>query len=222
MERNIIEEQIEYYRARAGEYDQSLGIGTSSATGGDLNERDDLAEIAQIVRSMGSFNDVLELACGTGIWTQELVKIAASVTALDASPEMLALNADKVADPRVTYAQADLFAWEPDREYDLVFFAFWLSHVPPDLLDSFLDNACNAVRPGGSICIIDQRANFDTEPLTTEGGIYSHRTVQDGRSFTIIKVIYDLGDLAEKLKSRGFEVEVREVGGFFFYILAIR
>src|SRR5262245_17545841 len=128
MERNFIEEQIEYYRARAGEYDQSLGIGNAAPSPESLDEPGELVEIARIVRKMGPFDDVLELACGTGIWTKELANIAAGVTAVDASPEMLGLNAAKVADPRVRYVQADLFAWQPDREYDLVFFAFWLSH----------------------------------------------------------------------------------------------
>jgi trans-aconitate methyltransferase len=52
------------------------------------------------------------------------------VTALDAAPEMLALARNRVADPRVKFVCADLFTWRPDRRYDVVFFGFWLSHVP--------------------------------------------------------------------------------------------
>jgi demethylmenaquinone methyltransferase/2-methoxy-6-polyprenyl-1,4-benzoquinol methylase len=219
MDRRLIDEQIEYYRARAREYDESLGISRIAPTPQASSDLHDFEEIARLLRNMGPFNDILELACGTGIWTQELVNMGANVTALDASPEMLALNSEKLANPNVRYVQADLFAWQPDRQYDLVFFGFWLSHVPPDLLDTFLDKVCSAVRPGGSIAIVDQRTNFEDEPLTTEGGIHSLRTVQDGRSFTIVKVIYDLDLLKEKLSARGFEVEVREVGEFFFWLL---
>ena len=81
---------------------------------------------------------VLELACGTGIWTQELVKVATQVTAVDASAEVIEINREKVKNltpGQVEYVQADLFAWETEREYDLVFFSFWLSHVPPEQLD---------------------------------------------------------------------------------------
>jgi trans-aconitate methyltransferase len=50
---------------------------------------------------------------------------------MDASAAVLAINRSKVGDPRVRYVEADLFAWRPDELYDTVFFAFWLSHVPP-------------------------------------------------------------------------------------------
>src|SRR6266511_3494592 len=29
------------------------------------------------------------------------------------------------------FIRADIFEWVPDRRYDVVFFGFWLSHVPP-------------------------------------------------------------------------------------------
>jgi demethylmenaquinone methyltransferase/2-methoxy-6-polyprenyl-1,4-benzoquinol methylase len=88
---------------------------------------------------MGPFEQVLELACGTGIWTQALLSIGREITAVDAAPEMLEINAWKVANTRVRYQCADLVTWEPDRQYDLVFCAFWLPHVPPNALDAFLD-----------------------------------------------------------------------------------
>jgi trans-aconitate methyltransferase len=53
------------------------------------------------------------------------------VTAVDAAPEMLALARQRVRDLPVEFVQADLFAWQPPRRYDTVFFAFWLTHVPP-------------------------------------------------------------------------------------------
>jgi demethylmenaquinone methyltransferase/2-methoxy-6-polyprenyl-1,4-benzoquinol methylase len=68
-----------------------------------------------------------------------LLSIGREITAVDAAPEMLEINAWKVANTRVCYQCADLFTWEPDRQYDLVFCAFWLSHVPPNALDAFLD-----------------------------------------------------------------------------------
>ena len=33
------------------------------------------------------------------------------------------------------YIEADPFHWQPTEQLDAVFFAFWLSHVPPDRFD---------------------------------------------------------------------------------------
>ena len=52
---------------------------------------------------------MLELAGGTGIWTKQLAQTAAELTVVDASPEMLGINRDRVRDPYVRYITADLF-----------------------------------------------------------------------------------------------------------------
>jgi trans-aconitate methyltransferase len=74
--------------------------------------------------------DVLELACGPGAWTEKLLRHASGLTAVDGASEMLARARARVGDARVRFVQADLFTWTPDRRYDVVFFGFWLSHVP--------------------------------------------------------------------------------------------
>ena len=56
------------------------------------------------------------------------------MTAVDASPEAIAINRARVGRANVDYVEADLFAWTPPARYDLVFMSFWLSHVP----DAFL------------------------------------------------------------------------------------
>jgi hypothetical protein len=47
---------------------------------------------------------------------------------------MLAIAASRVpGGAPVRFVEADLFTWEPDRQYGLVFMGFWLSHEPADL-----------------------------------------------------------------------------------------
>jgi len=79
----------------------------------------------------------MELACGTGIWTEQLLRHAAEITTVDASPEMLGIASRRVESDRVRFVLADIFNWEPDRRYDVVFFGFWLSHVPLERFDAF-------------------------------------------------------------------------------------
>src|SRR5919202_739009 len=138
----VLQEQIAYYRARAHEYDAAVPFGPPPGL--------------HLLQEMGPFEQVLELACGPGLWTQALLAIGREITAVDAAPGMLGINARKVGNTRVRYQCADLFTWEPDQQYDLVFCAFWLSHVPPNALDAFLDRVRRAVRPGGYLVIVDQ------------------------------------------------------------------
>jgi SAM-dependent methyltransferase len=144
------------------------------------------------------------------------------VTAIDASPEMLEINRATVADSRVRYEQQDLFTWQPEREYDLVFVGFWLSHVPPDLLEPFLDRICRAVRPGGHLVLIDQCDDLRDGPVPDREGIYERRRVADGRAFTIVKVYYHPGMLARWVTRAGFDARAHRFGDSFYYVVGKR
>ncbi len=206
MER-IAEEQLAYYRARAPEYDQSLAT------------RDQLEPIKQALRAMGPFAHVIEVACGTGIWTRELVTMSRMVTAIDAAPEMLDINRRRVANTRVIYQVADLFTWEPDRQYDMLFAAFWLSHVPPDRMDLFLCKVERAVCSGGTVFLVDQCNDIRDDPQGDRQGIFQRRRLSDGRRFRIIKVYYHPALLAARLGHLGFDATAERVGESFFSIL---
>ncbi|CAM5739244.1 hypothetical protein SALBM311S_02895 [Streptomyces alboniger] len=54
-------------------------------------------------------------------------------------------------------AQTTLSAdrWQPPRRYDTVFFAFWLSHVPPPRLPDFWNTVSAALAPGSKVIFID-------------------------------------------------------------------
>jgi ubiquinone/menaquinone biosynthesis C-methylase UbiE len=136
---DLLSQQLEYYRARAPEYDQWF-LRQGRYDRGPQANADWFAEVALIRAALAHFNpegDVLELACGTGLWTEQLLSTARSITAVDASPETLALNRERVHSPAVRYLQADLFAWRPEERFDTIFFGFWLSHVPPEKFEPF-------------------------------------------------------------------------------------
>ena len=74
MEHDILNEQIAYYRARAREYDESVG-----ETG---EPKGVFARAMHLLEEMGPFEQVLELACGTGIWTRALLQVGRDITAI--------------------------------------------------------------------------------------------------------------------------------------------
>lgn len=225
MQNDILREQIDYYRARAQEYDESVFASGSYSSKQQfhIKEQEPLDEYAlRVVQSLEPCEHILELACGTGIWTQALLTIGQHITALDASPEMLEINRRKLNNARVHYQQADLFAWEPEQTYDLVFFAFWLSHVPPERLDDFFARVQRAVRPGGQLFIVDQYAPLPDDLLLPQEGIFHTRTLHDGRAFKIVKVFYDLALLEEELAQHGFTVATQKHGDLFFSLVGTR
>ena len=213
MDKDVIQEQIAYYRARAQEYDQSL---VQNGTPNNQQGNGEFEEAARMLRSRGAFKEVLELACGTGIWTRLLLEIGQQVTAIDASPEMLELCRQKVGETRIRYQQADVFEWEPDQRYDLIFFTHWLSHVPPNSLASFLAKVTRAVRPGGQIFIVDQYAPTPEDEEVAVDEIFARRPLADQRTFTIVKVFYNLDALLLRLQRLGFVVIARKLDTSFF------
>src|SRR5260370_331129 len=158
----------------------SLGGGVAGRSG----EQDgrDVAIVLEALDGMRRFDAVLELASGTGWWTQWLAQHGRRVTAVDAAEEMVALNRERVKATNVKYIAADIFAWKPNRKFDLVFFAFWLSHVPHDRFAAFWRLVGDSLAPHGRVFFVDE---LDTEEArgqeTRVGGDAVLRTLEDGR-----------------------------------------
>ncbi len=211
MRDRVLDEQIEYYRARAQEYAASISSTVEMFEPGRA-----------MLLQLGKFDQILELACGTGFWTETLLRMGSQVTAVDAAPEMLNITKARLGEERIKYQQADLFQWEPKGEYDLVFFANWLSHVPPFALDDFLDKVRRAIHPGGYLAIVDQHAPSNTDKEVAKEYIYATRPLENGRQFTIVKAFYKLDDLQKKLERLGFEVTVSKFADVFFFLAGKR
>ena len=160
---------------------------------------------------------MLELAAGSGAFTKELVRSASSLTALDGSPKMLELNRALVKDSRVEYVCADLFSWEPPRQFDFVFFGFWLSHVPTTHFGNFWDTVRAALRPGGRCGFVDEdHRGIQNEAVTSAAGIpTATRTLTDGRSFDIVKVFWHPVELEQELAVWKWRASVRSFGETF-------
>jgi demethylmenaquinone methyltransferase/2-methoxy-6-polyprenyl-1,4-benzoquinol methylase len=223
-----VREQIAYYRARAGEYDEWF-LRQGRYDRGPEASAQWFREIEQIQQALDAFRPgghVLELACGTGLWTQRLLEHAQQITAVDASPEVLALNEHKFGSPRVRYVQADLFDWRPTESYDVVFFSFWLSHVPPERFDAFWDMVAAALSARGRVFFVDSRyeptSTAVNHQLREKQATCVTRRLNDGRTFEIVKVFYEPEDLRERLTRSGWQAQVAATEHYFLYGQAAR
>lgn len=84
FDHDLIDEQIDYYRRRAPEYD-------GSTTPLDEEFADEGLALDAALAAFLPGGEVLEVACGTGSWTCAIAEYADEVTALDSSPEMIRL-----------------------------------------------------------------------------------------------------------------------------------
>ena len=218
----LLSEQLAYYNARAREYDETARPSETADEPGDPAVGGEWQHLVDVVHAVPHAHKVLELACGTGIWTQELLDVADSIVALDGAHEMLEVNRSKLGSSKVHYQQADLFNWKANATYDLVFFAFWLSHVPNDLLDGFLTEAARAVKPGGRLFIIDEPAGGKNISGPAEANAEQTRSLLDGSSFRIVKVYHDVDVLAQNVRGLGFSELDLWLGDYFFYLNAVR
>lgn len=219
----LIEQQKEYYRARAGEYDEWF-LRQGRYDRGPEHRAQWFAEVEEVRAALERFNPagrVLELACGTGWWTEQLVRWADEVTAVDASPEVLELNRIRVSDPKVRRVQADLFQWLPERgAYDAVFFSFWLSHVPPELFKPFWTMVRIALKPGGRAFFVDSLRTVEStakDHVLPDQDVVLERKLNDGRRFNIYKVFYNPAGLEARLTTVNWYGDVHGTENFFLY-----
>ncbi len=224
----IIDEQIAYYRARASEYDEWFLRQGRYDRGPEANARW-FEEVAAVRAALDRFHpagDVLELACGTGLWTERLLAHAHRITAVDAAPEVLELNRQRLHSKKIRYLPADLFAWRPEQRFDCVFFGFWLSHVPPERFESFWQMVADSLRPGGRVFFVDSKF----EPTSTardhklgppDAGTVVRR-LKNGQEYQIVKIFYLREELLRRLTRLGWNAAIRETSNYFLYGDAIR
>lgn len=204
----LLAEQMAYYRAGATQYDRPYA------------EREELRELLSAADGLPIAGDVLELACGTGQWTSVLAARARSVTAVDAAAEVLDIARTRAVSDNVRFVQADLFEWQPPRRYETVFFAFWLSHVPPTRLADFWNFVAAALTPGGRAIFIDDGPAGAAEEEVLAGNTVpaAMRRLDDGSRYRIVKVFHDARTLTDDLTALGWSVRIRTVAANFIGI----
>ena len=87
-----------YYAARANEYERIYY---------KPERQTDLARLRELIPAYFAGRRVLEIACGTGYWTQFIAQRALKVTATDINPETLAVaRAKDIPAGRVEFGRA--------------------------------------------------------------------------------------------------------------------
>jgi protein-L-isoaspartate O-methyltransferase len=199
----VLADQIDYYRRRAGEYD-------ATAYGDVAAARNRIARLIAEMRPAGS---VLEIACGTGLWTEALAELADTVTAIDAAPEVVEIASDRVTSANVSFEVADVFSWTPGARFDVIFFSAWLSHVPTDRFEQFWRLLRGLLTEGGRVLFIDEHVDErGKEAYVADRDEVVERRLGDGSTFRVIKNFVDPEHLELRLGRLGWDCTIRRDG----------
>jgi SAM-dependent methyltransferase len=176
-----------YYAAHAPWHDECMSY-TDNAAMEEL-----LGPIVALVGEMMAGLEVIEVACGTGNWTQVLSRRARRVVAIDSSMEALSLAEAKEYGPaEVEFRVGDAYRLsELGERFTGAFAADWWSHIPRSLLGSFLSGLHSCLAVGSPVAFVDMmpRKHPDLEPYRhdVEGNAICRRTLADGRAFDVVK-----------------------------------
>ncbi len=218
----FLSEQIHYYDERAPEYDDwffRLGRFDRGEDHRKLWETEVRIVRNELARECPN-RLVLEVACGTGLWTEVLARSANRVVCVDASEPMLTRAKSRVGSATVEFIHSDIYHWKPEKQFDLIFFGFWISHIPTDRFENFWSFVNDALAAGGTVFFVDSLYNPETSakdhPTPSRSGIVE-RKLNDGRSYSIIKIFHEPEDLQSRLEALGWTGQVQPTGEFFYY-----
>jgi demethylmenaquinone methyltransferase/2-methoxy-6-polyprenyl-1,4-benzoquinol methylase len=172
-----------YYAARAPYYD---------AVYLKPERRADIAFLLDHLPACFAGRTVLEVACGTGYWTQHIARQAERVVATDATPEPLEFAKLRPNTGRVTFRREDAYALPADLgTFDAAFAGLWFSHVPIELRHAFLRSLHARLEPGARVVLLDNSAVQCRELPITEhdahGNTYQQRVLRDGSTHRVLK-----------------------------------
>lgn len=208
----------DYYRDRAAEYD---------AVYAKPERQDDLATLRGLLTPVAG-GRVLEIAAGTGYWTQVLSASASSVTATDINPETLDVARARPYGPApVSFQLADAYALqEIPGQFDLAFIGFFWSHVLRADLPRFLGGLHDRLGPGATVMVLDNRyvpgSSTPISRTTPEGDTFQLRTLHDGRRYEILKNFPERGQFTADVAAIGADVEWTQLRYFWLATFRLR
>ncbi len=188
----------EYYADRAAEYDEVYRKPERQA---------DLARLKQLLPPLVAGKRVLEIAAGTGFWTQVLASTAAEIVATDLNAETIAIAAQRDYGPAsVALRTADAYELAAvPGEFDVVFCGFWWSHLARADIGRFLAGLRDRTGPGVQLVLVDNRyvagSNIPISRTGPDGDTYQRRSLADGREYEVLKNFPGREQLAADLES---------------------
>lgn len=202
---------IKYYAERAGEYERVF----------EKPERQkDLQRMVAILHDLFFEKDILEIACGTGWFTQRLAQTAASILATDINEPVLEIaRAKNYPEGKVQFQCDDILNPVVERQFDALFAGFIWSHIRLETLDNFVKQCLRWVKPGGLLVFVDNHfipeSNTPIHQVDGDENTYQIRRLQNGTEHLVLKNFPTTAFLTQTLEKQASSVEVQQLGYYW-------
>ena len=193
-----------YYAKRAREYEVVYS---------KPERQVDLQYLRERIPTRFAGRSVLEVACGTGYWTQFIAQSARIICATDLTEETLAIARGKnIAASRALFKVADAMALPADLgTFDSAFCGFWWSHLAHAQIDAFIASLHARLVPGATVLLLDNRyVEGSSTPIsrrTAEGDTYQLRHLANGSNYDVLKNFPSEEDIRTQLRGRAINVQ---------------
>ncbi|MGZ5037460.1 MAG: class I SAM-dependent methyltransferase [Usitatibacter sp.] len=208
-----------YYDNRASEYERVYE---------KAERQDELAWLRRRVPELFAGRTVLEVACGTGYWTQFIAKAAKKVYAYDINESVLEIARDKpIPKDRVEFIKADAVSLEGVAGgCDAAFAGFWWSHVKKSGIEQFVANLAVKLEPGALVAILDntyvEGSSTAISRRDAEGNTYQKRKVMSGEEYEVLKNFPTAGELREAVRPVAREAHLESLQYYWLLVFTLK
>ena len=177
-------DQISYYTERAEEYENIYG---------KPERQQDISRVISYLQKHFNNKDMIEIACGTGYWTQYISKTAKHILATDINKSVIDIaRTKKYERENVKFQSTDVFNLPNNLGiYEAGFGGFIWSHISKQKLTLFIRNFLSLINPGGLVIFVDNNyVEGSSTPIYKNDeneNTYQKRKLINGSKYSIIK-----------------------------------
>jgi demethylmenaquinone methyltransferase/2-methoxy-6-polyprenyl-1,4-benzoquinol methylase len=212
---------VEYYDKRTPEFDRIYEI---------PERQKDIGEMKELVRRTFAGHDVLEIACGTGYWTEVISQSAKSITAIDVNAAPIKAGQSRTYRCPVAFRVGDAFDVQTtaNEKHTGAFASGWWSHIPKSDLKTFLLKLHRVLQPHALVVFLDNvfaaglggPASTPISRTDAEGNTWQKRKISSGEQFEIIKNFPTKNEVEQLLAD--VALDIRWTALQYFWLLEYR
>ena len=167
--------------------------------------------------------NVLEVACGTGYWTEKIAKAANMITAVDISDETLEIAREKrIKGAEVKFIQGDAYnLQEIEGAFNAGCANFWFSHIPKIRINEFLNQFHKKIGKNSVVFLADNiyvgGIGGKLVKKENDENTYKARELSDGNTYEIIKNYFNKSELRSIFEPKSKELKIH-IGECFWWV----